>query len=167
MMTIPLVLPRGKKACGFDSNNILKSTCRTVLPFITQLFNACIVKGIFPNCFKVAQVTPLFKGGDREDPNCYRPISLLPALGKLLEKIVSARALDYLNENDLLSKHQFGFRKHFSTEYAVLDIYEKLLSNLDKKLSSCTIFLDLAKAFDSVDHHILLKKLSKYGFNFF
>ena len=71
-----------KKACGFDliSNNILKSTCRTVLPFITQLFNACIVKGIFPNCFKVAQVTPLFKGGDREDPNCYRPISLLPML---------------------------------------------------------------------------------------
>ena len=155
-----------KKACGYDliSNYILKSTCSTIVPFVTHLFNLCISKGAFPNCFKVAQVVPLFKGGDRKDPNCYRPISLLPALGKLLEKIVSTRALDYLNEHDLLSTHQFGFRKHFSTEYAVLDIYEKLLSNLDKKLSSCTIFLDLAKAFDSVDHGILLKKLSKYGF---
>lgn len=63
-----------------------------------------------------------------------------------------------------MSDHQFGFRKHFSTEYAILDIYEKLLNNLDKKLNSCAIFLDLAKAFDSVDHTILLRKLSRYGF---
>ena len=107
----------------------------------------------------------MFKGGDKENPSSYRPISLLPALGKLLEKIVSIRALDHLNENELLSKHQFGFRKHFSTEFALLDIYEKLLFNLDKNLSSCAIFLDLAKAFDSVDHTILLSKLGKYGFH--
>ena len=110
-------------------------------------------------------MVPLFKGGDKENPSSYRPISLLPALGKLLEKIVSIRALDHLNENELLSKHQFGFRKHFSTEFALLDIYEKLLFNLDKNLSSCAIFLDLAKAFDSVDHTILLSKLGKYGFH--
>ena len=123
---------QNKKACGFDhiSNSILKSTCRTITPFITQLFNmVCITNGIFPEYFKVVS---LFKGGDREDPNCYSPISLLPALGKLLEKIVSVRATEYLSENDLLSKHQFGFRKNFSTEYAILDIYEKLLNNLDK-----------------------------------
>ena len=157
---------KNNKACGFDliSNKILKSTCKTIVPFITRLFNVCIVNGIFPSCFKIAQVVPLFKGGDKESPSCYRPISLLPALGKLLEKIVSFRALNYLNENNLLSEHQFGFRKHFSTEYAILDLYEKLLHNLDNKLSSCAIFLDLAKAFDSVDHGILLRKLSKYGF---
>ena len=92
-----------KKASGFDliSNRILKSTCETILPYITSLFNACIKKGVFPNCFKIAQVVPLFKGGDKENPSCYRPISLLPSLGKLLEKIVSFRALDHLNENNI------------------------------------------------------------------
>ena len=154
-----------KKACGYDliSNNVLKATCNTIVPFITRLYNVCIDKGVFPDCFKIAQVIPLFKGGNKEDPSCYRPISLLPALGKLLEKIVSVRALEYFNENDILSKHQFGFRKGFSTEYAILDIYEKLLSNLDQKLSTCAIFLDLVKALHSVDHSILLRKLSKYG----
>ena len=100
-----------KKECGYNliSINILKCTCHTILPFLTNLFNMCISKGAFPDSFKVAQVIlPLFKGGDRKDPSCYRPISLLPALGKLLEKIVSVRALEYLNEHDLLSKHQFG-----------------------------------------------------------
>ena len=157
---------KNNKACGYDliSNKVLNSTCKTIAPFITCSFNSCIVNGVFPDCFKVAQVVPLFKGGDKESPTCYRPISLLPALGKLLEKIVSVRALDHLNENNLLSENQFGFRKFFSTEYAILDLFEKLLHNLDNKLSSCAIFLDLAKAFDSVDHTILLRKLSKYGF---
>ena len=87
-----------KKSCGYDliSNKVLKSTCNTIAPYITRLFNNCIERGIFPDCFKIAQVVPLFKGGDKESPNCYRPISLLPALGKLLEKIVSTRALEDL-----------------------------------------------------------------------
>ena len=97
------------------------------------------------------------------DLNCYRPISLLPAIGKLLEKIISARVISFFDAYDLFSPHQFGFRAKFSTEYAVLDIYEKLLHNLDKGLSSCAIFLDLAKAFDTVSHDILLRKLQKYG----
>jgi len=95
--------------------------------------------------------------------NCYRPISLLPALGKLLEKIISSRVVNYLEHFNLLSPHQFGFRAKFSTEHAIIDIYEKLLKNLDSGLTSCAIFLDLAKAFDSVSHNILLKKLEKYG----
>ena len=76
---------------------------------------------------------------------------------------MSVRMTLFLNTNNLISNHQFGFRESFSTEYAILDIYEKLLSNLDKGLSSCAIFLDLAKAFDSVDHETLLQKLPKYG----
>ena len=71
--------------------------------------------------------------------------------------------LHFLNKHSLLSKHQFGFRPKFSTEYAILDLYEKLIHNLDSGLTTCTIFLDLAKAFDSVSHDILLKKLEKYG----
>ena len=106
--------------------------------------------GVFPDCFKTAKVVPLFKKGNCDDVNCYRPISLLPGLGKLFEKIIAVRIIKHFNSNDLFSKHQFGFREGFTTEYAMLDIHEKLLHNLDQGLSSCAIFLDLAKAFDSV-----------------
>ena len=92
-----------KKACGYDliSNRILKSCCATIAPYVTDLFNMCIKDGVFPDIFKLAHVVPLFKGGDKNDPNCYRPISLLPALGKLLEKVVSLQTVDYLNDNKL------------------------------------------------------------------
>ena len=89
--------------------------------------------------------------------------TLLPALGKLFEKMISTRVGEYIEKFEILSPHQFGFRKDFGTEYAILDIHEKLLSNLDKGLNTCSIFLDLAKAFDSVSHEILLRKLHKYG----
>jgi len=154
-----------KKSCGYDliSNRILKETSFIIAPYLEKLFNTCISKSIFPDCFKVAKVIPLFKGGDKHDVNSYRPISLLPSLGKLLERIISDRVVDFLKKHKLLSEYQFGFRKKFNTDLAVTDIFEKLLNNLDKRLSSCTIFLDLAKAFDSVSHDILLQKLHKYG----
>ena len=142
---------------------MLKNTCSVIAPFIVHLFNACLAQGVFPDAYKVAQIVPLFKGGNREDVNCYRPISLLPALGKLFEKLIFDRVLAYIEKFDILSPHQYGFRKNFGTEYAILDIHEKLLSNLDKELNTCSIFLDLAKAFDSVSHDILLRKLHKYG----
>ena len=154
-----------KKACGYDhiSNKILKSTKEVIAPFVAALFNSCIKQGIFPDTYKTAHVIPLFKGGDREDPNCYRPISLLPAIGKLLEKVISIRVIDYFDKFGMLCPHQFGFRAKFSTEYAILDIHDKLLNNLDKKLNTCAIFLDFAKAFDSVSHEILIRKMEKYG----
>ncbi len=154
-----------KKSSGYDliSNRILKFTNSTISPYLETLFNCCIYHAIFPDVFKIAQVIPLYKGGGREDCNNYRPISLLPALGKLLEKLLAIRLSSHLHSHNVLSKHQFGFRENFSTELAVTDIYEKLLHNLDTGLHSCTIFLDLAKAFDSVSHTILLQKLEKYG----
>ena len=118
---------------------------------------------MFPDSYKIAQVIPLFKGGDREDPNCYRPISLLPTISKILEKLLATRLIKFLTKYKILSKDQFGFRAKFSTEYAIVDIYDKLIKNLDEKKSSCAIFLDLAKAFDSVSHQILLCKLQCYG----
>ena len=154
-----------KKSSGYDliSNRILKLTNSTIAPYLETLFNCCIYHGIFPDVFKIAQVIPLYKGGGKDDCNNYRPISLLPAIGKLLEKLLAVRLSSHLHNHNILSKHQFGFRENFSTELAVTDIYEKLLHNLDTGLHSCTIFLDLAKAFDSVNHSILLKKLEKYG----
>ena len=154
-----------KKACGYDliSNSMLQHTAVVISPYIVLLFNLCLNQGVFPDSFKIAKVIPLFKGGNKEDSNCYRPISLLPALGKLFEKIISKRVITFFEKHKLFSPHQFGFRAKFSTEYAVHDIYEKLLHNLDKGLSSCAIYLDLAKAFDSVSHTILLRKLKQYG----
>ena len=143
-----------KKSSGYDliSNCILKATNLTISPFLKILFNKCIYEGVFPESFKIAQVIPLFKGGNKEDCNSYRPISLLPSLGKLFEKLLASRLTNHLNMHDILSKHQFGFRESFSTELALIDIHEKLLNNLDNGLNSCAIFLDLAKAFDSVSH---------------
>ena len=127
------------------------------------MFNSCITQGVFPDAYKIAQVIPLYKGGGREKCDSYRPISLLPAIGKLLEKLIAQRLVRYFDAYDMFSPHQFGFRAKFSTEHAVLDIHEKILNNLDKRLNTCAIFLDLAKAFDSVSHNILLRKLARYG----
>ena len=111
------------KACGYDhiSNKIVKETSNVIVPYLTKLFNSCMNQGVFPNAYKVAQVTPLFKGGDTENLNSYRPISLLPVLGKLLEKIISVRTIKFLEKFNLLSENQFSFRAKFSSEYAVLD----------------------------------------------
>ena len=162
---VKLISDLNKKKGNFDqiSNKVIKSSCSVIAPFLVNLFNLCLKTGIFPECFKTAKVKPLFKGGDRQDPISYRPISLLPSLGKILEKVISIRLLHYFNDFDLFSQYQFGFREGFTTEFAILDIYEKILNNLDNGQTTCSIFLDLAKAFDSVSHEILLRKLEKYG----
>ena len=127
-----------KKSSGYDliSNCILKSTNSSISPYLEILFNSCIYHGIFPDIFKIAQVIPLHKGGDKENCNNYRPISLLPAIGKLFEKLISYRLIHHLDSHNILSHHQYGFRKNYSTELAVNDIHEKLLNNLDKGLNS-------------------------------
>ena len=93
----------------------------------------------------------------------YRPISLLPLFGKLLEKVIAKRLSKFLDENEILTSRQFGFRKSHNTEFAAVNLYDHFLSKMDKKESTCSIFLDLAKAFDSVNHQILLAKLYKYN----
>ena len=112
----------------------------TICPYIVFLYNLCIDQGVFPDPLKMAQVIPLFKGGDKEDPNSYRPISLLPALGKLFEKLISSKMIEFFDKYDLLCREQIGFRSKLSTEFAVHDIHEKLLKNLDQKLNTCAIF---------------------------
>ena len=122
-----------------------------------------MTKGIFPDQLKIAKIIPIHKGGAKNIASNYRPISLLPIFGKVLEKITAARFLKFINKHIILTQKQFGFRKNRLTELAVTEVYNRLLDNLENKNYTCAIFLDLAKSFDSVDHKILLHKLEKYG----
>jgi retron-type reverse transcriptase len=132
---------------------------------ITKLFNECIESCIFPDCLKIALIIPVFKKGNTTDPGNYRPISLLPIISKIWEKIMAEQICEFLGENGLFSSHQFGFRKGRTTEQVILNHIEHIIISIEKNKSYIASFLDLTKAFDCVSHNILLKKLECYNFH--
>ena len=145
------------------SLQFLKDGLGMIISHLTCIINTSIVTGKFPSAWKHALVVPLFKNGD---PNCvsnYRPISLLPIISKVLEKIVANQLSHYLESNKLLSDCQHGFRPKLCTETALTVITDKLYSNIDNKYVSLLTLLDLSKAFDSVDINILLNKCAKFN----
>ena len=123
---------------------------------ISDLFNLSVKTGVFPDDMKVAEVIPIFKQGSKINCSYYRPISLLSSFSEIFEKIVYKRVYNYLLKFKLLSPNQFGFQCGVSTSHAISAVYEDLLNNADKKYYSCCLFLDLSKAFDTVDYDILL-----------
>ena len=134
---------------------IIKQAKFIIANFLVKAFNHCIENGVYPDILKLAKVIPLHKGSSKQNLGNYRPISILSPLNKIFELLLHKRLLNFWNKHDLFSKHQFGFREHFSTGLAITQVFESLLNNKGINKSSCVIFLDLAKAFDSINHQIL------------
>ena len=133
---------------------------------ISFIINASFKTGIFPEKLKTAKVIPIHKGGDNQDLNNYRPISILNTISKIFEKVAKARLYKFLIENKILSNNQFGFREGLGTTDAITALTEFIVQTVDKGDKCLGVFLDLAKAFDSVPHDILLCKLSSVGINY-
>ena len=142
---------------------LYKLCAKSISPFLTRIINKCFFLGHFPDCLKKAKVIPIFKGEAPEKPENWRPISITSCTSKLIEKLVQKRLTSFLSKHNILSNYQFGYRKQHSTTHAILNISDQILRNLDDKKHTVSIFLDLSKGFDCVNHKILLKKLHHYG----
>ena len=154
-----------KPSSGYDkiSNNLLKEIKLEIAVPLVQLFNKSMSHGKFPNAMKVSEVVLLHKGKCKKIPENYRPISLLVTISKVLEKIIYKRVYDFLHHNGSLYQSQYSFRSNHSTDNAVAELIGDVLKNLENKKHTLTIFLDLSKAFDTLEHDMIYKKLSKYG----
>ena len=161
-ITVTFVLKKIKEmdlsvATGVDgiSCMLLKAAC----PSLAYLINRSLFSGIVPQKWKIARVTPIFLSGDRDQITNYRPISVLPLVSKVLEKAVNNQLRNFLGKNNFFADQQPGFRPHYSTQTTVLDVADFILHNMDLGSVTGAIFLDLKKAFDTVDHQILLSIL--------
>ena len=156
---------KSKKSTGFDNidSYIVKQIAPQIVNQLANIFNKSFLTGIVPSKLKIAKVIPLYKTKDPALFSNYRPISLLPFFSKILERLMYNRLYNFLTEHNILSMNQFGFRKNYSTFLALMDLVDSISKNIDEGNYSIGIFLDLSKAFDTINHTILLDKLCRYG----
>ena len=155
------------KASGIDTISVrfIKDGANVLAVPISQLFNLSIKTSSFPDDCKISKLKPLYKKGSKTDPKNYRPISLLPIVSKIIEKLVHDQAQNYLSENNVLYDCQSGFRKNYSTNYCLAYLNDKISKGFDQRLYTGMILIDLQKAFDTINHLLLLEKMAFLGFS--
>ena len=153
------------KASGYDciAGSVMKQYVDYYVTPLKHITNLSIAQGYFPDDWKLAKVIPIFKDGDLQDIQNYRPISVLPFLSKVFEKIISYYIIEFLDLHDVLYDKQLGFRQCYSTSHAVITLVEKITHALDSGKIVGGVFINFKKAYDTVSHDILLQKLKGYG----
>ena len=159
------VLSIKNTAAGYDqfSATVGKQCIDSYIIPLTCIINMSFNSGVCPDLLKVARVIPIYKSGDKKLVTNYRPISVLTFFSKIFEKLMYKCITDFMNDNDIIFKNQFGFRQKHSTQHAVISLVNNITNSLDSGNVVIGVFIDLKKTFDTVDHNILLKKVYSYG----
>ena len=160
-----LIHLKSSKAPGHDNipPKLLVDAASVLARPLTFIMNLSMKESIFPKSLKIAKVLPLFKSGGRSSFGNYRPISILPCISKIVERVIYNKLSSYLELNVLITSSQFGFRKRYNTELAVNLLTDNIHRAMDRGELTGAVFIDLQKVFDTVEHSILLSKLPLYG----
>ena len=160
-----IILNLKESSSGYDdvSAKIVKSISHIIIEPLTHSLNLSFSHGVFPNELKIAKVIPLYKSKDKMLFCNYRPVSILPLFSKIYERIMYNRIIKFITKNNILYKYQFGFRKNHGTNVALFYMFDKIIKSLEEGQIVMGLFLDFRKAFNTVNHQILLKKMYKYG----
>ena len=153
-----------KNSSGHDgiSNTLLKTIKNDISQSLTIIINQMLTTGIFPDAFKLSKVIPLFKKGDSSLLVNYRPISLLPTISKVFERVIHDQMYEYFNQFNLLAEQQYGFQKQHSTEYAAIKLIDHVSKEMEAGKTPTSVYIDLSKAFDTLTFEVLLYKLKYY-----